>query len=149
MSLDLHVLQTSEIDEILSLEGKLLAAKIPDEMERLIFSWNCRWRKESLEHYIPLGWSFCARKENQLTGYFIAQALLFFDGQTQSMWVEHMQFTDTESRTALIELAVKLGREKHLQKVYFPNEQELVDGLKNFKSEPWSSSILQVRTTKT
>jgi len=153
MSLFLHVLQPTEIDEILAFESRKMAEKVTDEMERQIQSWNARWRKESLQHYVPLGWSFCAREssspESPLVGYFIAQALLFLDGQTQTLWVEHLQFSSLQIRDALVELAVKLGREKHLQKIYFPNEPTIANALQPYKSEPWSASVLQVRTTKT
>jgi hypothetical protein len=148
-SLNLQVLQASEMDTIRTLEEELLSVQMPDEMERQIFSWNARWRKESLEHYIPMGWSFCARRGEELTGYFLAQPFLFFDGQTQTLWIEHLQAKDTVTRDALIELAVKLGREKHLQKVLFPSDEKITETLKNYKSEIWKSPILQVRTTKT
>ena len=148
MSLFLQVLQIDEIDEILALENQYLKDRVPDEMDRQIQSWNSRWRKESLEHYLPLGWSFSVRDDSKLLGYFLGQAMIFFDGQTQSLWIEHLQFTNLQARDSLIELAVKLGREKHLQKVYFPNEPALQTVLLNYKAEVWSPSSLMVRTTK-
>lgn len=149
MSLFLRVLQVDEIEEILSLELHQLNERVPDEMERRFQSWNSRWRREALEHYLPLGWSFGARDNEKLVGYFLGQAFLFFDGQTQSLWVEHMQYLNLEARDNLLELAVKLGREKHLQKIYFPNEPHLSSALHPYRAEVWSPSSLVVRTTKT
>ena len=149
MSLFLHVLMPSEIEEILELETKHLRERMPDENERQLQSWSARWRRESLEHYLSLGWSFGAREDEKLVGYFLGQAFLFLDGQTQSLWIEHMQFTNLQIRDQLVELAVKLGREKHLQKVYFPAEQNLMPALSSYKAEPWSPASVVVRTTKT
>lgn len=149
MSLKLQVIQPTEIDEILNFENKKLQQLVPDEMERSIQSWNARWRKEALEHYLSLGWSFSARdQDDELVGYFIAQAFLFLDGQTQSLWVEHLQFNSLPVRDALCELAYKLGREKHLQKVYFPDTLTIATALQSYKAEPWEPVVLQVRTTK-
>ncbi len=149
MSLFLHVLQPNELEEILALENRLLKDRIQDEMDRELFSWNARWRREALEHYLPLGWSFCVREDSELLGYFLGQAFLFLDGQTQSLWIEHLQFTNLQSRDTLVELAIKMGKEKHLQKVYFPNETNLQPALQPYKAEPWSPNSLLVRTTKT
>lgn len=122
---------------------------MPEEMDRQIQSWNARWRRESLAHYLPLGWSFCAREDSKLMGYFLGQPLLFLDGQTQSLWIEHIQFSSLQVRDQLIELAVKLGREKHLQKVYFPNETNINPALQSIKAEAWLPTSMAVRTTKT
>ena len=104
MNLYTRVIQVSEIDELMIFEMKKLAENVADEDERRMMSWNARWRKESLDHYIPMGWSFLARdkemeriasldgissEEGLLAGYFIAQPLLFLDGQTQSLLIEH------------------------------------------------------------
>jgi hypothetical protein len=150
-SLYLQVLEVSQIDEILEFEKKKLEESIADEMDRQLHSWNARWRRESLEHYIPMGWSFVAREENKapLLGYLLAQPLIFFDGQTQTLWIEHLQFQDVGVRDALCEVAVKLAREKHLQKVLFNNEVSLREGLATFKPETWAPNVLQIRTTKT
>ncbi len=148
MSLFLHVLQLSEIDQILTLESRHLKDRVPDEMERQLQSWNARWRREALEYYLPLGWSFCAKEDSELVGYFLGQAFMYIDGQTQALWIEHMQFSNLQVRDNLVELAIKLGREKHLQKVYFPNEPTLNSALHPYKSEVWTPSTLMVRTTK-
>jgi hypothetical protein len=157
MSLYLRVIEPSETDEILDFENRKLSEMIADETERTLASWNTRWRKESLQHYLPMGWSFLARDPSQpsafsseglLVGYFIAQPLLFFEGQTQSLWIEHIQYSTLQARDELADLAYKLSREKHLQKVFFPESQSLHNAVRGMKAESWDPQVLSVKTTK-
>lgn len=157
MSLYLRVLQASEIDEVLDFESKKLKEQYPDEMDRTLASWHSRARKESLQHYLPMGWSFVARDKNQpsswssegtMVGYFLAQPLLFFDGQTQSLWVEHVQYSALQARDELCDLAYRLSREKHFQRVFFPQSQSIFNSVKSFKAEDWDPQVLLVKTTK-
>jgi hypothetical protein len=138
-----QIIQSSDLDDILQFEQNLLAQLIPDEMERTMHSWHSRWRKESLEHYLPMGWSFLARDENnKLIGYFLGQPLLFFDGFTQSLWVEHVQAVNNSVRDQLCEIAYKLSKEKHFQKVYFPK------GIELSYSEAWQPGVRSAWTAK-
>ncbi len=150
MSLICRVIQADDLQDILDLENKKLQDAYPDEMERMMAGWNSKFRLEALNHYIPMGWSFLAREEdsNRLLGYFIAQPLLFLDGQTQSLWVEHVQYASLQARDELCELAYKLGREKHLQRVYFPNDNGVPNSVKSFKADNWQPGTLSVKTTK-
>lgn len=150
MSLYCKVILPEDLQDILDLENKKLQEAYPDEMERMMAGWSSKFRVEALNHYIPLGWSFLARdaETHTLMGYFIAQPLLFLDGQTQSLWVEHVQHSSLQARDELCELAYKLGREKHLQRVYFPQENGVPNSVKSFKPEPWQSGALSVKTTK-
>ncbi|KYG60674.1 hypothetical protein [Bdellovibrio bacteriovorus] len=150
MSLFCRVIQADDLQDILDLENKKLTEAYPDEMERMMAGWSSKFRVEALNHYIPLGWSFLARdvESGKLMGYFIAQPLLFLDGQTQSLWVEHVQYSSLQARDELCELAYKLGREKHLQRVYFPNDNGVPNSIKAFKSESWQPGTLSVKTTK-
>lgn len=157
MSLYCRVALVSDISEIIDFEKKKLADTIPDEMEREMAAWNSRWREESLNHYLPLGWSFLIRdqmqasefsKEGLLVGYFIAQPLLFFDGQTQSLWVEHIQFSSLEARDGLCDLAYRMSREKHFQKVLYPNSNAILNSIKQMKASPWEPPTYEVKTTK-
>lgn len=157
MALFCRIVQLQDLDEILDFENRRLQEQIPDEMERTLHSWNARWRKEALEHYLKLGWSFLARDKDKpspfsdeglLVGYFIAQPLLFLDGQTQSLWVEHLQYTSLQARDELCELAYKLSREKHLQKVFFPNVAGINNSISAFKAEIWNPSVMSIKTTK-
>lgn len=152
MSLDIQLIQPSEISLLQEFEQKKLAEFIPDEDERRLQSWHARWRQESLEHYLNLGWSFAVKDEGELMGYFLAQPLLFFDGFTQAIWVEHLQFKSFQARDMLCEFLYKMAREKHLQKVYFPKETNyqgsLMSALSSFKPEPWAPPVFQVKTAK-
>ncbi|WP_374034550.1 hypothetical protein ACES2I_00975 [Bdellovibrio bacteriovorus] len=150
MSLYCRVIQPEDLQQILDLENKKLAETYPDEMERMIATWNSKFRVEALNHYISLGWSFLAVEQDtdKLMGYFIAQPLLFLDGQTQTLWVEHVQYSSLQARDELCELAYKLGREKHLQRVYFPNDNGVPNSVKAFKAESWQPGTLSVKTTK-
>ncbi len=158
MSLYCRVIQSADLEEIMSFERKKMVEVYPDEMERDIQSWNARWRKESLEHYLPLGWSFLARFEDTdsefsdeglLAGYFIAQPLLFLDGQTQSLWIEHISYASLKARDELCELAYKLSREKHFQRVLFPNSAGIMNSISGFKPESWQPQVISIKTTKT
>jgi len=157
MSFYLRVIQLADLDEIIDFEQAKLRETIADEMERELKSWNSRWRRESLNHYLPMGWSFLIRDRNQpssfstegqLIGYFLAQPLLFFDGNTQSLWVEHMQYNSLQARDELCELAYKLSREKNFQKVLFPESQSIMNAVKIYKAENWDPQVLTVPTSK-
>lgn len=157
MSLFLRIIDIAEIDEILDFESRKLKEHFPDEIERSIQSWHSKGRRESLEHHFPRGWSFLARDQSQpsefspdglLVGYFVGQPLLFFDGQTQSLWIEHLQYSTLQARDELCDLAWRLAREKHFQRVYFPNTPALSATLKAMKAEDWSPQVLMLKTTK-
>lgn len=157
MSLYCRVIQESDFQEVTDFENKKMQDAYPDESERMIASWNSKHRPEALKHYLALGWSFLIRdpgttssysSEGLLVGYFIAQPLLFLDGQTQSLWVEHVQYSSLQARDELCELAYKLAREKHLQRVYFPNENGVPNSVKAFKVDTWQPGTLFVKTTK-
>lgn len=157
MSLFCRVIQPTDLEEIMAFENKKMLEIYKDETERNIQSWNARWRKESLDHYLPMGWSFLARfedtdseysNEGQLAGYFIAQPMLFLDGQTQSLWIEHISYASLKARDELCELAYKMAREKHFQKVYFPNSSGIMNSVSTFKPETWQPQVISIKTTK-
>lgn len=146
MNLNFQIIQLSDLDDIIQFEQKLLAEVVPDEMERTMHSWKAKWRKESLEHYLPMGWSFLAKDaDSKVVGYFIAQPLLFFDGNTQTLWVEHIQSENPTIMNQLIEIAYKLSREKHFQRVLFP---ELINKLAIFESQKWNPLVSAAWTSK-
>lgn len=158
MALYFRVILPADLEEILEFEAKKLAEQFPDESERLFAGWNSKARKEALEYYLAMGWSFMARDPEQtspwsseglLVGYFIAQPLLFVDGQTQSLWVEHVQFQSLQARDELCDLAYRLSREKHLQKVYLPQGAGIQNSISHLKPEPWAPGSVAVRTTRT
>ncbi len=155
MSLTSRIIQINDLPELVLFEKMKLEESIQNEMEREILSWNSRWREESLKHYLPMGWSFLtrdrtdgSREEGKLMGYFIAQPLLFFDGQTQSLWIEHISYATLQARDELCEIAYKLAREKHFQKVFFPDSKSILNAVKSFKAENWDPQVLFSHTTK-
>lgn len=149
MSLNLRIIEATEVDLILDYEQRRTVEQFPNEMDRMFNSWHSKARKEALIHYLPMGWSFMATDhDSQLVGYFLGQPLLFFDGQTQSLWIEHLQFSSLQARDALTELAYRLSREKHFQRVYFPNQPQILNSIKPFHPEEWNSQALFVKTTK-
>lgn len=150
MELVYRVIQTDDLESLQKMEETKLAEQYSDEMERMMAVWNSKFRVEALEHYIGLGWSFLAhdKETRQLQGYFIAQPLLFFDGQTQTLWVEHVQYISEAARDGLCELAYKLGREKHLQRVYFPKEDRILSAIQSYKPLEWNHDKVMVKTTK-
>lgn len=157
MSFYCRVIQKEDIEELLDFESRKLMETEQNEMEREFIKWNSRWRKEALEHYTQLGWSFLARNseirsnfsnEGLLVGYFTAQPLLFLDGQTQSLWVEHMSYSALQARDELVEIAYRMARDKHFQRVYFLNNQGVVNSVKAFKPESWNPQMIYVKTTK-
>jgi hypothetical protein len=150
MKLICSIIQPTEIEEIQQFESVLLNAKIPDEMERNLFSWSAPWRNESLEHYFKLGWSFLVRssEDNTIVGYFLAQPLLFLDGQTQSLWIEHISCKSQLVEKELCDLAHRLCKEKHFQKIYFPKSKISIDSISHLKFESWSADRFEVKTTR-
>lgn len=157
MNLFCRVIEPADLDEIMAFENKKMIEAYTDETERNIQSWNARWRKESLDHYLSLGWSFLVRsqeipsefsKEGLLAGYFIAQPLLFLDGQTQSLWLEHLSYSSLQARDELCELAYRLSREKHFQRVFFPNSAGVMNSVRLFKPETWQPQVISIKTTK-
>lgn len=145
------------LDELLAYENNKLKELYSTEIEQSMARWSSRWRKESLEHYLKIGWSFLLRDrevsdpnstEGRLLGYFIAQPLLFLDGQTQSLWIEHICYSNLSSRDRLCEFAYKLSREKHFQKVYFPSINNVLNSVNSYKATPWTPEVVQVHTTK-
>ena len=145
------------IDEILFYENNKIKEIHSSEIEQSMIRWNSRWRQESLEHYLKLGWSFILRDnevsnphstDGVLLGYFLAQPLLFLDGQTQSLWIEHISYINLSARDQLCEFAYKLSREKHFQKVYFPSQGSVLNSVNILKATPWIPEVVQVFTTK-
>lgn len=157
MSLFFRIATLEDLNEIHEFETKKLHEVVTDPMERELQSWNSRWRKESLEHYLPSGWCFLARDplvssehstEGQLVAYFLAQPMLFVDGQTQALWVEHVTFSSLQARDEICDLAYRLSREKHFQRVYFPNSNLIQNSISHMKPQPWTQSAVFVKTTK-
>lgn len=151
------VLLEDHIEELLGFENEQLRASVDrGEHDSLIdaevFSWVAPWRKESLEHYLCQGWSFSIRdlKNDQLQGYYLAQPLLFLQGQTQSLWVEHVQALSEKGYRCLFDVAYQQARDKHLQRVYFTKQAKVQESSfeEKFKWQALDDKVFFVKTTK-
>lgn len=149
MQLVFQVLGLGDLDEVYGFAEKNLVESIPDETERMFRTWHVRWRREALEHYLKLGWSFIARNEAGKTmGFFLGQPFIHFRGQTQTLWVEHIEANEPTVRDQLIDVAVRVAREKHLQRVLFSDADRLGNELERWNPTPLNESIAEIKTTK-
>ncbi len=118
MQLQPVVLISADIDRIFDFEMRRLEQEIPDEDERMLAQWKSPWRREALEHYLKLGWSMSMHDaKGEMVAYFLAQPFLFIRCQTQTLWIEHVGGTTEANCLAALEVAVRLARDKHLQRV--------------------------------
>jgi hypothetical protein len=114
-SIDTRILLFDDADAILAFESGQMAKTMSDPMEREMASWNARYRKEALEHYLPKGWSFGSFRNGQLVGYILGQPLVFLRGHTQTLWIEYLSASYPGVAKTLMEVAHKWARDKHLQ----------------------------------
>lgn len=150
MPYDCRIIQLQDVDQLLQFEERKLQRLYPDPEERMFVSWVSRARKESLEHYAKLGWSFkaLASDTQELQGFILAQPFLFVAGQTQSLWVETLSTNSIQVRDLLTEVIYKLAREKHLQGVYFPNAEGVANSIAAYKPDLWGENPFFVSTVK-
>ena len=123
-----------------------------NEMDFMMKIWESRFRKEALEHYLKLGWSFLAYErlgeKEILKGFFLGQPFLFFEGQTQTLWVELIMAVDYKIEAELTEIAYKLSRDKHFQKVILPSSVTTLHYEKSLPFQKWSNDYVWLKTTK-
>lgn len=153
MELNFRVLQVEDLPVLQSFEKDLLSPDL-NSMEGELLSWSARWRTESLEHYLPLGWSFGAWENPSMagasgfSGYFLAQPLVFFRGLTQTLWLEHLGYNTLNVAEALVDVAYRLSREKHFQTLILENDPRLSENLSRWKVEPLANTWLQIKTSR-
>lgn len=149
MNTEYRIAQSADLDAIYQFAEAQLKISLPDDAERMMKIWDSRFRKEALEHYLRLGWSFVATdKTGKLVGYFLGQPLLFFEGQTQTLWVEDVKADSEDVIADLVEIAYRLSRDKHFQKVILPDSTQSALVVKNIKFQNQSSSTIWCKTTK-
>jgi len=144
-----RIAQLEDVENVFNYEYKKHASADSHEIENQIMVWNSFFRKEALDHYFKSGWSFLALDAKQnIMGFFMGQALLFLDKQTQSLWVEYISASDSEIYTELVDIAYRLSREKHFQKVLFSDviKQQILT--KKFPFTDWERSVSYLKTTK-
>lgn len=149
MKIEYRIAQAADLEAVYKFAEEKLKESVPDDTERMMKIWDSRFRKEALEHYLKLGWSFIAEDQDQkIQGYFLGQPLLFFEGKTQTLWVEDVQAASEQIAAELAEISYKLSRDKHFQKVILPESLKPVLELKNIKSQQQSDSWIWCKTTK-
>lgn len=148
MSQQIVILKPDNIEQVLTLDSMRLSKLHSDPVDLEFAKWQSRSRREAVEHYLPMGWSFGLWRDTELLGYFLAQPLLFYSGMTQSLWIEAVVSGDTAVDFQLIDTAVRLAREKHFQQVLFSDCEKHMSLLKDLKGLPLTDTIFMVRTTK-
>lgn len=144
-----RIAQLDDVERVLQFAINMNFPEDPESFENKMMVWDSSYRKESLEHYLKLGWSFVAfDSENKLAGFFLGQALLFVDKQTQTLWVEYVLAVNDEVKTELIDIAYRLSREKHFQRVLLPSELQNEKLTKSLPFQNWGRSTSVFKTTK-
>lgn len=110
---ELQILAHAELEEVLAFSRARANKQDP------FVEWSAPWRKESLEHYLKIGWSMARRdaQTGRLLGYILAQPFLFMRRQTQTVWIEHIEGETPAIVSELLDTVVRISREKHMQRV--------------------------------
>lgn len=150
MSINYRIAQIDDVTSVYQFAEDKLRVEYPDDMELMMQVWNSCFRKEALEHYLKIGWSFVAYDDEQkIQGFFLGQPLLFFQSHTQTLWIEMLTGANFKIEAELAEIAIKLSRDKHLQKVVLPKSVETLHFENSvFKFQKWSDECVWVKTTK-
>lgn len=144
-----RIAQLDDVEQVLQFAIEMNFPEDPESFENKMQVWDSSYRKEALEHYLKLGWSFLAFDSNQkLVGFFLGQALLFLDKQTQTLWVEYICAKNDEVKTELIDIAYRLSREKHFQRVLLPAELQTEKLTKPLPFQKWDRTTALLKTTK-
>ena len=118
-----QVLTLSNIEEIQNFETSIMKEKGLSPSDIIFESWKGSTTDEFLEYFLPLGWSMGIWNNLQkLQGYFLGNVLLFHRGNMQTLYLEHISFKHSKILDEIIELAYRLAKEKHLQRVMLPAE---------------------------
>lgn len=112
---EMTVLQPQHKDLIMNFEKALIPVDAPLSVQ--MATWDARWREESLDHYLSLGWSFGVFKNGELSAYILAQPFVFFRGMTQTLWVEWLGAKNQVEANRVIDVAYRWARDKHFQKI--------------------------------
>ena len=137
MQTEFYVASLDDLDAIYTFAANKLSKLAQDPTAFMFESWTAPWRKESLEHYLKGGWSFIASTQvegrREISGFFLAQPILFMSRQTQSLWIEMLLGENQKVSEFLVEIAVKTAREKHLQRVLFADYSQHQSYLNKFE----------------
>ncbi len=148
-SITYRIAQLDDVEKVYDFEVTQNFQDDHDSFENKMLVWDSSYRKESLEHHFKLGWSFVAIDANEeIAGFFLGQPLLFVDKQTQTLWVEYVSAKSDDILTELIDIAYKLSREKHFQKVLLSSSVTERTLSKPFPFQVWDRQTVSLKTTK-
>jgi len=141
------VLRPDHKDLLLNFENNKMGES--PTLEEQMKTWDAPWRAESLDHYLPLGWSFAVSNGESLQGYLLAQPLLFFRGLTQTLWVEWMSSNDKGSSQKLVEVIYRWARDKHFQMIVMEDKSNFsIDFLEAPFSATKQEGLVLLKTSK-
>lgn len=120
---EFQILSASDLAEVIAF------SRARANKEDLFVEWSAAWRQESLEHYLKIGWSMGRRDATtgRLTGYILAQPILFLRRQTQTVWIEYVEAESPAIMSELVDTVIRIAREKHMQRVLMDFDQSQVD----------------------
>jgi hypothetical protein len=158
----LEILIPEDQPRILAFASARLALHVADENERTFAAWKAAWRPEALEHYLGLGWSFGVFRREKgdemdgrrmaMAGFALVQPILFYRGQTQSLWAEYFDGETDDAVGLLVDYTIKMARDKHMQRVLVQNGKEIQKfvSLQSYAASATllADSTLEIRTTK-
>ena len=149
---ELQILSPTEQDDVLAFSR---ARGKQSHTEDPFLEWSAPWRKESLDHYLKLGWSMVRRdaETGRMLGYILAQPFLFLRQQTQTVWIEHIEGETPAIVSELLDTVIRISREKHMQRVLMGFDVKKADlGLGEVirlrNGSMIEDDILEFRTTK-
>lgn len=147
--LEVRILLEKDLEMISKYARERVDLTSADQMEAEMHSWVARWRPESLEYYLPQGWSFGAFRDGKMVGFILGQPLIFFRGLTQTLWIEELIFSEASAGSLLLDTAYKWAKDKHLQCVYFESNVsriQLVDGWKHAHHQ--DEAMIELRSSR-
>jgi hypothetical protein len=146
---ELQILSPVDRDEVLAFARARANPTDP------FVEWTAPWRSESLDHYLKIGWSMSRRspRTGQLLGYILAQPILFFRNQTQTVWIEYVDAESPSVHAELLDTIIGVSREKHMQRVlmrFDVSKADLGPGevIRNRNGKMIEDDIIEFATTK-
>lgn len=142
---EIKIMTLENLEETLQFEMDRLPGS--DGIEKEMLSWHAKWRREALNHYLPQGWSFIKKNNGKISGYVLCQPILFFQGWTQTLWIEHVAAIDQKNGLEMLEIAYRWAKDKHLQKVFFKQELDFAEQI-DFGTKNREGVLISMNTTK-
>ncbi|HRK06175.1 MAG TPA: hypothetical protein PLZ57_00270 [Pseudobdellovibrionaceae bacterium] len=148
---EFQVLSLRDLDEVYAWAKARAAELHPDDA---FIEWTAAWRRESLEHYLATGWSMASRdpQSGQLRGFALAQPILFFRQQTQTVWLEYLAAQDETKAAELFQVMIGIARDKHMQRLQFVSSTLELPQIRAIAEQrrvrPVADLVMELPTTK-